>query len=237
MLCGSCIQPRNSLKFKLLAFGGKKTPFIDQKCTSEKVTKNLGMPPPPHLDKIQKNSNFFRETFPKAIHLELGCLLLTSAFWALALPNLFYALVRCPTGLPLSFVLGPLYWSYSWQWQPLIGGSILPRKMLWTRTAKFAHFSQHLPAFKRPAYKGHHPVLYFTAQVAEKYSSAKCYTHLHRCYFMINGWPLKYLIALSDLISFELRIPFGLFGKHNFESQILTDWAWRWLHTYCNRLR
>ena len=140
------------------------------------MTKNLGMPPPPNLDKIQKNSNFFRETFPKAIHLELGCLLLTSAFWALALPNLCYALVRCPTGLPLSFVLGPLYWSYSWQWQPLIGGSILPRKMLWTRTAKFAHFSQHLPAFKRPAYKGHHPVLYFTAQVAEKCSSAKCYT-------------------------------------------------------------
>ena len=42
LLCGSCIQPKNSLKFKLLAFRRKKTPFIDQKCTHENVTKNLG---------------------------------------------------------------------------------------------------------------------------------------------------------------------------------------------------
>ena len=40
LLCGSCIQPKNSLRFKLLAFWRK-------------------------LDKIQKNSSFFRETFPK----------------------------------------------------------------------------------------------------------------------------------------------------------------------------
>ena len=38
--------------------------FLDQKCTYEKWTKNLGRAPPPHLDKIQKNSYFFRETFP-----------------------------------------------------------------------------------------------------------------------------------------------------------------------------
>ena len=176
MLCGSCMQPKKQFKVQNIGIFGEIDSFYWQKMHFWKGDKKFGHAPPPHLDKIQKNSNFFRETFPKAIHLELGCLLLTSAFWALALPNLFYALVRCPTGWPLSFVLGPLYWSYSWQWQSLIGGSILPRKTLWTRTAKFAHFSQHLPAFKRPAYKGHHPVLYFTAQVAEKCSSAKCYT-------------------------------------------------------------
>ena len=37
---------KNSLKFKLLAFWRKKTPFIYQKCTYEKVTKKLGRPPP-----------------------------------------------------------------------------------------------------------------------------------------------------------------------------------------------
>ena len=31
--------PKNILKFKLLAFWRKLTPFIDQKCTYEKVTK------------------------------------------------------------------------------------------------------------------------------------------------------------------------------------------------------
>ena len=37
----------------MLAFWRKETPFIDQKCTYEKVPKKLGSPPPPHLDKIQ----------------------------------------------------------------------------------------------------------------------------------------------------------------------------------------
>ena len=37
----------NSLKFKLLAFWRKKTPFIDQKCTYEKLTKNMGRALPP----------------------------------------------------------------------------------------------------------------------------------------------------------------------------------------------
>ena len=33
---------------------------MDQKCTYEKVPKDLGRPPfPPHLDRIQKNSSFF----------------------------------------------------------------------------------------------------------------------------------------------------------------------------------
>ena len=39
---------KNSLKFKILAFWRKKTPFIDQKCTYEKVTqKNWAGPSPP----------------------------------------------------------------------------------------------------------------------------------------------------------------------------------------------
>ena len=55
---GHVYNLKNSFKFKLLAFWRKLTPFIDQKRTHEKVTTNLGSPPP-HLDKIQKNSNFF----------------------------------------------------------------------------------------------------------------------------------------------------------------------------------
>ena len=61
ILCGSCIQHKNSLEFKLLAFWRKYTPFIDQKCTYEKVTKILRRAlPPPHLDKIQKNRYFLK---------------------------------------------------------------------------------------------------------------------------------------------------------------------------------
>ena len=69
MLCGSCIQhKKNSLKFKLLSFWRKYTPFIDQKCTYETVAKNLGRAlPPPDLEKIQKNSSFFRDVVPKGI--------------------------------------------------------------------------------------------------------------------------------------------------------------------------
>ena len=56
---------KNSLKFKLLAFWRKKTPFIGQNCTYEKVSKIWAgqSPQPPHLDKIQKNSSFFRDVF------------------------------------------------------------------------------------------------------------------------------------------------------------------------------
>ena len=40
-------------------------PF-DQKCTYENVAKKFGraLPPPPHLDKIQKNSSFFSGNLP-----------------------------------------------------------------------------------------------------------------------------------------------------------------------------
>ena len=48
LLSGSCIQTKkNSLKFILLAFWRKKTAFIDQKCTYEKVTKIWAGPSPP----------------------------------------------------------------------------------------------------------------------------------------------------------------------------------------------
>ena len=40
---------KNSLKFKLLAFGRKQTPFIYQKCTYEKVKK---MPKTDTLDAL-----------------------------------------------------------------------------------------------------------------------------------------------------------------------------------------
>ena len=55
---GHVYNLKNSLKFKLLAFRRKKNPFIDQKCTYEKVTTILAGPSPPHLDNIQNNSSF-----------------------------------------------------------------------------------------------------------------------------------------------------------------------------------
>ena len=57
--CPKHVPPTNNLKFKLLAFWRKWTPFIGQKCTYEKVAKNWAGPSP-HLDKIQKNRAFFR---------------------------------------------------------------------------------------------------------------------------------------------------------------------------------
>ena len=69
---GHVYNLKNSLKFKLLAFWREWTPFIDQKCTYEKGTKNLGSAlPPPHLDKIQKNSSIFREIFPQMFYVQL----------------------------------------------------------------------------------------------------------------------------------------------------------------------
>ena len=63
---GHAYNIKNSLEFKLLAFWRKYTPFIDQKCTYKKVTKQfVHVPPPPDLDKIQKNSSFFRDIVPK----------------------------------------------------------------------------------------------------------------------------------------------------------------------------
>ena len=57
---------KNSLNFKLLAFWRKYTPFIDQKCTYEKVTKKLGraLPLPLIWTTSKSRAFFFRETFP-----------------------------------------------------------------------------------------------------------------------------------------------------------------------------
>ena len=47
-------------KFKLLAFWRKKTPFINQKCTYEKVPKKLGRAPPPRsFGQNPKEQQFF----------------------------------------------------------------------------------------------------------------------------------------------------------------------------------
>ena len=43
---GHVYNPKNNLKFKLLAFWRKQIPFIDQKCTYEKWTKKFGQGPP-----------------------------------------------------------------------------------------------------------------------------------------------------------------------------------------------
>ena len=49
----------NSLKFKSLAFWRKNTPFIDQKCTYEKVPKiGQGLPPPLIRTKSKRTAVF-----------------------------------------------------------------------------------------------------------------------------------------------------------------------------------
>ena len=69
--CQSCGHSRKYVKSVNMYKKFGQPPFIDQKCTCEKWTKNLGRPPPPHLDKIQKNSYFFREAFPESLFVRL----------------------------------------------------------------------------------------------------------------------------------------------------------------------
>ena len=57
-LVGHVYNLKNSLKFKLLAFWRKLTPFIDQKCTYEKVTKIWAGPPPIWI-KSKRIATFF----------------------------------------------------------------------------------------------------------------------------------------------------------------------------------
>ena len=65
---GHVYNLKNSLKFKSLAFRRKWTPFVDQKCTYEKVTKNLGRALPPLIwTKSKRTSVFPRETFPNPL--------------------------------------------------------------------------------------------------------------------------------------------------------------------------
>ena len=48
--------------------------------------------------------------------------------------------VSYPTRWSFSFILGPLNWSSSWQWQPSIAGCRLFQTLLWTQLADFAQF-------------------------------------------------------------------------------------------------
>ena len=50
---------KKSLEFKSLAFWRKQFPFIDQKCTYEKVPKNLGRALPPSFRQNPKEQQFF----------------------------------------------------------------------------------------------------------------------------------------------------------------------------------
>lgn len=49
-----------------------------------------------------------------------------------------------PTRWSFSFILGPLHWSFSWQWQPCIAVCGLFRTLLWTELADFAQFLQNV---------------------------------------------------------------------------------------------
>ena len=79
LLCGSCIRPKKTgLKFKLLAFCKKQTPFIDQKCTYEKVAKNWAGPSSPTFGQNPKEQQFFlvkpSPIFNKTMMVHLGIL-------------------------------------------------------------------------------------------------------------------------------------------------------------------
>ena len=50
---------KNGLRFKLLAFWRKCTPFIDQKCTYEKVPKIWAGPPPSFRQNPKEQQLFF----------------------------------------------------------------------------------------------------------------------------------------------------------------------------------
>ena len=62
LFCWSCIQLQ-PVKFKLLAFWRKKTPFIGQKYTYENVTKNLGRALPPLIWTKSKRTAAFMGCF------------------------------------------------------------------------------------------------------------------------------------------------------------------------------
>ena len=60
LFCGSCIQP---VKFRLLAFWRKKTPFIDQNAPLKMCQKAWSGPP--LICTKSKRTAFFQETVPK----------------------------------------------------------------------------------------------------------------------------------------------------------------------------
>ena len=59
---------------------------------------------------------------------------------SLMINRLHSMLVSYPTRWSFSFILGPLHWSSSWQWQPSIAGCRLFQTLLWTQLADFAQF-------------------------------------------------------------------------------------------------
>ena len=57
------LQPKKLIKIQIIGILEEIDSFYWPKMHLWKVDKNWAAPPP-HLDKIQKNNYFFRETFP-----------------------------------------------------------------------------------------------------------------------------------------------------------------------------
>ena len=60
------LQPKKLIKIQIIGILEEIDSFYWPIMRLWKVDKKFGQgpPPPPHLDKIQKNNYFFRETFP-----------------------------------------------------------------------------------------------------------------------------------------------------------------------------
>ena len=56
------MQPKKQFEVQIIGILEEKTPFIEQKCTYEKVTKNLGKPPPLIWTKSKRTAAFFRDS-------------------------------------------------------------------------------------------------------------------------------------------------------------------------------
>ena len=55
-------------------------------------------------------------------------------------PLVTFWVVSYPSIWSFSFILAPLHWSSSWQWQPCIAGCRFFQTLLWTELAAFAQF-------------------------------------------------------------------------------------------------
>ena len=75
LLCGSCIQPKKQFKVQIIGILEEIDSFYWQKCTYEKVTKNLGRALHPLMwTKSIITATFFRETFPNHLDFLKNCL-------------------------------------------------------------------------------------------------------------------------------------------------------------------
>ena len=64
MLCGSCIQAKKQFKVQIIGILEEIDSFYWPKLHLRQVWEKIGQgPPPPHLDKIQKNSSIFLGCF------------------------------------------------------------------------------------------------------------------------------------------------------------------------------